>query len=77
MNPNLKAILVSLVIFVLIFLGIRTLLTIYFNIENATILTLISVVGASILSPRRIIVKKQTGKEVLLKWVFSKKIIRF
>ncbi len=75
MNANTKAILLSIVCFFFLFLGTHTLLKIYFNINNTIVLGVVSAIVASIFSPRRIIVKKQTGKQVILKWLFTKKVI--
>lgn len=77
MNSNTKAIVLSSVFFALIFLGIHTLLTLYFNIHNTVAVGVVSAVCASVFSPRRVVLNKQSGKDVYLKWLLSKKVIRF
>lgn len=77
MKAHIKAIVLHFVCFILIFLGVHTLFTLYLNIENTIIVGVISAVFATILSPRRVVVNKQSGRDVYFRWVFSKKVIRF
>jgi hypothetical protein len=46
-----------------------------FNDINRFLLTAISAVLTVVLSPQRRIVKKQSGDEIQLKWLFSNKVI--
>lgn len=46
-----------------------------FSDINTYLMTAISAVITVILSPQRRIVKKQSGDEIQLKWLFSKKVI--
>ncbi|WP_299130071.1 hypothetical protein [uncultured Winogradskyella sp.] len=75
MKSTTKATILSFIIFAIIFLSFRVLLSTFFDFQNRLIPSVVSAVVASVLSPRRTIIKKQSGKEVQLKWVFSKKII--
>lgn len=64
---------IFLVVFLLTNAGLR-----YFQDSlNPSIIGAISAGIAALLSPRRYTVTKQSGKEVQLKWLFSKKIITF
>lgn len=76
MSTNTKATLISIASFAIIFLGIHTLLTVYLNIEDTIVSGVTSAISASLLTPRRVMVQKQSGKEIQLKWLFSKKMIR-
>jgi hypothetical protein len=77
MKANLKAVVLSIVIFAMLFFAVHTLLSIYFNIEDTRIIALIAGTVAFVFSPRRVILRKQSGREIHLKWLFSNKIIRF
>lgn len=77
MKPNTKATIVSFIIFAVIFIIVRSLVVNIFSFNNTLIASIIAAIVASVLSPRRMLVYKQSGKEVQLKWFFSKKIIRF
>ncbi|GGI56249.1 hypothetical protein [Winogradskyella haliclonae] len=74
MNPSTKAILISL----LIFLGIFILVLLFFKgilgLTEGPVAGMISAVIAALFSPRRTIINKQSGKEVQLKWFFSDRI---
>jgi len=43
-----------------------------FHIDNLTLIIIISAVLTALLSPRQQILEKQSGKELQLKWRFSK-----
>ena len=75
MKANTKVIVLSFVIFAIIFIIVRTLIVTFFDFENRIFPGVISAVVASVLSPRRTIIQKQSGEEIQLKWLFSKKVI--
>ena len=74
MNSSTKAILISLLIFLGVFLIVLITLRGVFGLIEGPIAGMISAVLAAIFSPRRSIINKQTGKEVQLKWFFSNRI---
>ena len=77
MSSNTKAIAFSLGMFFIVFAAIYlTLLFIFKNIDPAIIGGITAFLSV-LLSPRRTIIQKQTGEEVQLKWIFSKKVITF
>ena len=75
MNPNTKAILFSLLVFLGIFLITLFFLRGVFDLTEGPIAGVISAVIAAIFLPRRTIVKKQSKNKVQLTWFFSKKVI--
>lgn len=75
MKTSTKASLYVFLIFAVTYLVIRFGIQIIFPKINTYLLTGISAVITIILSPQRRIVKKQSGDEIQLKWLFSKKVI--
>lgn len=70
-KASLYVFLIFFVTYVLVRFGIKTL----FNDINPYLLSAISAVITIILSPQRRIVRKQSGDQIQLKWIFSKKVI--
>lgn len=76
MNPNIKAILISMIVFYIVFIVIFLILDNFTDNQGLGVLTAISAVIAFLLSPRRQIVVTQSGKNIYLKWIFSQKVYR-
>ena len=76
MNSNIKAIFFSLLFFILIFIITFFFLRSVFDLTDGPITGVISAVNTAIFSLRRTIIKKQSGEEVQLIWLFTKKAIR-
>lgn len=75
MKTSTKASIYIFLIFLITYLVIRFGIQMVFNDINTYLLTAISAVITVILSPQRRIVRKQSGNEIQLKWLFSKKVI--
>lgn len=75
MKTSTKASLYIFLIFLVTYIVIRFGIQMVFPEINRYLLTAISAVITVILSPQRRIVKKQSGDEIQLKWLFSKKVI--
>jgi len=76
MNSNTKFTLISLLLFISIFLITFFIVREVFGLTTGSLVGSISAVVAVILAPRQTIVNKQSGREVQLTWFFSKKVIR-
>jgi hypothetical protein len=70
-KASLYVFLIFLVTYILIRFGIQTV----FSDINTYLLSALSAVITVVLSPQRRIVKKQSGDQIQLKWLFSKKVI--
>ncbi|WP_178991381.1 hypothetical protein [Winogradskyella schleiferi] len=75
MKTSTKAGLYVFLIFGVTYLVVRFGIQMVFKDINIYVLTAISAIITVILSPQRRIVKKQSGDEIQLKWLFSKKVI--
>ncbi|MBV7269124.1 hypothetical protein [Winogradskyella luteola] len=75
MKTSTKAGLYVFLIFLVIYLIVRFILQIIFSDINIYLLSAISAAITVVLSPQRRIIKKQSGEEIQLKWLFSKKVI--
>ena len=76
MNSNTKAILISILLFVIFFVVTFFTFKIVFNFSEGPFLGMISAVIAAIFSPKRKIITMQSGTEVQLVWFFCKKVLR-
>lgn len=75
MKTSTKASLYVFLIFLVTYLILRFGIQMLFSDINTYLLTAISAVLTVILSPQRRIVKKRSGDEIQLKWLFSNKVI--
>ncbi|REG89350.1 hypothetical protein [Winogradskyella sediminis] len=75
MKTSTKAGLYVFIIFAVIYIIVRFSIQAIFTDINQMILAVLSAVITVILTPQRRIAKKQSGDEIQLKWLFSKKII--
>ncbi len=75
MKTSTKASLYVFLIFLVIYLIVRFVLQIIFSDINIYLLSAISAAITVVLSPQRRIIKKQSGEQIQLKWLFSKKVI--
>ncbi|WP_417876067.1 hypothetical protein [Winogradskyella sediminis] len=75
MKTSTKAGLYVFFIFAVIYVIVRFSIQAIFIDINQMILAVLSAVITVILTPQRRIAKKQSGDEIQLKWLFSKKII--
>lgn len=75
MKTSTKASLYVFLIFLITYLIIRFGIQMVFSDINSYLLTAISAVLTVLLSPQRRIVRKQSGDEIQLKWLFSNKVI--
>ncbi|WP_299115663.1 hypothetical protein [uncultured Winogradskyella sp.] len=74
MNSSTKAIIISLLVFLGIFLVVLLFFKVVLGLSDGPIAGMISAVIAALFSPRRTVISKQSGKEVQLKWFFSERI---
>jgi len=75
MKTSTKASLYVFLIFLVTYLILRFGIQMVFSDINTYLLTAISAVITVVLSPQRRIVRKQSGDQIQLKWLFSKKVI--
>lgn len=75
MKISTKASIYVFLIFFVTYLVIRFGIQLIFEDINRYVLTAISAVITVLLSPQRRIVKKRSGDEIQLKWLFSNKVI--
>ncbi|MDB9782115.1 hypothetical protein OAB88_03265 [Winogradskyella sp.] len=75
MKTTTKASLYIFLIFLITYLVMRFCIQMVFNDINPYLLSAISAGITVILSPQRRVVKKQSGDQIQLKWLFSKKVI--
>ena len=75
MKTSTKASLYVFLIFLVTYMVIRFCIQMVFSEINTYLLTAISAAITVVLSPQRRIVKKQSGDQIQLKWLFSKKVI--
>jgi len=75
MKTSTKAGLYVFIIFAVIYIIVRFSIQAIFTDINQMLLAVLSAVITVILTPQRRVVKKQSGDEIQLKWLFSKKII--
>ncbi|MBU2926748.1 hypothetical protein [Winogradskyella psychrotolerans] len=75
MKTSTKAGLYVFLIFAVIYVIVRFSIQAIFIDINQMVLAVASAVITVILTPQRRVVKKQSGDEIQLKWVFSKKVI--
>ncbi|NRD22199.1 hypothetical protein HNV10_03035 [Winogradskyella litoriviva] len=75
MKTSTKASIYVFLIFLVTYLVIRFGIQMIFEDINRYILTAISALLTLLLSPQRRIVKKRSGDEIQLKWLFSNKVI--
>lgn len=74
MNSSTKAIIISLLVFLGIFLVVLLFFKVVLGLSDGPIAGMFSAVIAALFSPRRTVINKQSGKEVQLKWFFSDRI---
>jgi hypothetical protein len=70
-KASLYVFLIFFVTYIIVRFGIQTI----FNDINTYLLAIIAAVITIVLSPQKRIVKKQSGDQIQLKWIFSKKVI--
>ena len=75
MKTSTKASLYVFLIFLVTYMVIRFCIQMVFSEINTYLLSAISAAITVVLSPQRRIVKKQSGDQIQLKWLFSKKVI--
>ncbi|WP_178986416.1 hypothetical protein [Winogradskyella helgolandensis] len=75
MKTSTKAGLYVFLIFAVIYVIVRFSIQAIFVDINQMVLAVASAVITVILTPQRRVIKKQSGDEIQLKWVFSKKVI--
>jgi len=75
MKTSTKAGLYVFLIFAVIYIIIRFSIQAIFVDINQMILAVASAVITVILTPQRRVIKKQSGDEIQLKWLFSNKVI--
>ena len=75
MKTKTKASLYVFLIFLVSYLIVRFIIQLLFNDINVYLLSAISAAITVVLSPQRRIVRKQSGDQIQLKWLFSKKVI--
>ncbi|RED46344.1 hypothetical protein DFQ10_101113 [Winogradskyella eximia] len=75
MKTSTKANIYVFFIFFVTYLVIRFGIQLVYSDINRYLLTAISAVITVLLSPQRRIVKKKSGDEIQLKWLFSNKVI--
>lgn len=75
MKTSTKASIYVFLIFLVTYLVIRFGIQMIFEDINRYILTAVSAILTLLLSPQRRIVKKRSGDEIQLKWLFSNKVI--
>lgn len=75
MKTSTKASIYVFLIFLVTYLIIRFGIQMIFEDINRYVLTAVSALLTLLLSPQRRIVKKRSGDEIQLKWLFSNKVI--
>ena len=75
MKTSTKASLYVFLIFLVTYLVIRFGIQAIYGDINTYLLSAISAAITVVLSPQRRIVRKQSGDQIQLKWLFSKKVI--
>ncbi len=75
MKTSTKASLYVFLIFFVTYLLVRFGIEMIFSDINRYLLSAISAIITVVLSPQRRIVRKQSGDQIQLKWLFSKKVI--
>ena len=75
MKTSTKASLYVFLIFLVTYLILRFGIQAIFGDINTYLLSAISAAITVVLSPQRRIVRKQSGDQIQLKWLFSKKVI--
>ncbi len=75
MKTSTKASVYVFIIFLVTYLVIRLGIQSIFSDINPYLLAAVSAVITVVLSPQRRIVRKQSGDQIQLKWLFSKKVI--
>ncbi|SDG76694.1 hypothetical protein [Winogradskyella thalassocola] len=74
MKTSTKAGIYVFLIFAVIYVIIRFSIQAIFVDINQMVLAVLSAVFTIILTPQRRVVKKQSGDEIQLKWLFMKKV---
>jgi len=75
MKTSTKASIYVFGIFLVTYLVLRFIIQALFSEINTYLLSVISAAITVVLTPQRRIVKKQSGDEIQLKWLFNKKVI--
>lgn len=75
MKTSTKASLYVFFIFAVIYVIVRISIQAIFIDINQMVLAVISAVITIFLTPQRRIIKKRSGDEIQLKWLFSKKVL--
>jgi low affinity Fe/Cu permease len=75
MKTSTKAGLYVFLIFAVIYVIVRFSIQAIFSDINQMLLAVATAIITIILTPQRRIVKKQSGDEIQLKWLFNKKVI--
>ena len=76
MKTKAKGSLIAMIIFFFIYLIFWSTIRYVFKDLQIPIVGAITAVIAVLLSPQRQVVKTQSGEQVYLKWLFSKKVIK-
>jgi hypothetical protein len=77
MKTRTKAYLITFLIAVSIYLFVIFILQFIFHVTNLTLVIIIGSALTAFLSPKQQIIEKQSGKELQLKWRFSKNGLLF
>lgn len=75
MKTRTKASIYVFIIFLVTYLLVRFGIKAVFSDINSYLLAAVSAAITVVLSPQRRIVRKQSGDQIQLKWIFSKKVI--
>lgn len=75
MNIEVKARFYYFGIFFIVYIFFWTIIHYVFQDLDTVYVGVLSVVFAVFLSPQKQIVRKQSGRQIQLKWIFSKKVI--
>jgi uncharacterized membrane protein len=75
MKANIKANLIYFLSFIIIFFLVKGIFIFIFNVEIGVLTSFFSAGIAAALSLRKSIIQTQSGKQIQLKWIFSKKVI--
>lgn len=75
MKTSTKASIYVFLIFLVTYIIVRFTIQTMFEDINTYLLAISAAVITIVLTPQKRIVRKQTGEQIQLKWIFSKKII--
>ncbi|WP_299114921.1 hypothetical protein [uncultured Winogradskyella sp.] len=75
MRTSTKANVYVFLIFLVTYFVVWFFLQLFFSDINTYLLSAISAAITVVLSPQKQVIKKQSGEQIQLKWLFSKKVI--